>query len=54
MKIATVIPLQLCSIYGFRGDSSFPIALDFWRFLLLVQYKPFFECSLILFRCLLL
>ena len=54
MKIATVIPLQLCSISGFRCDSSFPIALDFWRFLFWVQYKPFFECSLILFRWLLL
>ena len=54
MKIATVIPLLLCTFSGFRGDSSFPIALDFWRFLFWVQYKTFFECSLILFRCLLL
>ena len=54
MKIATVIPLQLCTISGFPGDSSFPVAVDFWRFLFRVQYKPFFEFSLILFRCLLL
>ena len=38
---------------GFRGNSSFPIGLDFWRFLFWVKYKTFFECSLILFRCLL-
>ena len=54
IKIATVIPLQPSPISGFRGDSSFPIAIDFWRFLFSVQYKPFIECSLILFRCLLL
>ena len=29
LKIATVIPLQLCTVSGFRSDSSFPIALDF-------------------------
>ena len=53
MKIATVILLQLCSISGFRCDSSFPIALDFWRFIFWVQYKTFFQFSIYLFSCLL-
>ena len=54
MKFATVIPIQLCPISGFRGDYSFAIPLDIWRFLFWVQYKTFFECCLVLFRCLLL
>ena len=54
MKIATMIALQHCTISGFRVDCSFHVAFDFCRFLLWVQYKSFYECCLILFRCLLL
>ena len=54
MKIASVIALQLCPLSWLRSVSSFPIALDFWRLLFWVLYKTFFQCSIFLFRCLLL
>ena len=53
-RIATVIALQLYTISEFHGHSTFAIARDFCRFLFCLQYKTFFQCSIFLFRCLLL